>query len=122
MNGVRSLTVTFIVIYTPLATPVPNVNYIHEKMFIRLIVGIVGITSRSVKWSNTSRLDLNNKTEIDSALCLKQDICLYTVKPVFSGHSKRRPKLVCKTDCRLMQVKSIAECSKRAFCNTFDLH
>ena len=23
---------------------------------------------------------------------------------------------------RLMQVKSIAECSKRAFCNSFDLH
>ena len=30
---------------------------------------------------------------------------------------KRRPKLVCKTDDRLIQVKSIAE-----FCNTFDLH
>ena len=27
-----------------------------------------------------------------------------------------------KTNYRLMQVKSIAECSKRAFCNTFDLH
>ena len=27
-----------------------------------------------------------------------------------------------KTDYRLMQVKSIAECSKRAFCNIFDLH
>ena len=26
-----------------------------------------------------------------------------------------------KTDYCLMQVKSIAECSKRAFCNTFDL-
>ena len=41
--------------------------------------------------------------------------CLY-------GHSKRRPKLVLKTDYGLMQVKCIAECSKRAFCNTFDLH
>ena len=36
-----------------------------------------------------------------------------TVKPVFSGHSKKRPKLIFKTDYRLMQVKSIAECSKR---------
>ena len=35
-----------------------------------------------------------------------------TVKPVLSGHSKRRPKCVFKTDYRLMQVKSIAECSK----------
>ena len=47
---------------------------------------------------------------------------LNKVKPVLSGHSKRRPKLDFKTDVRLMQVKGIAECSKRAFCNTFDLH
>ena len=30
--------------------------------------------------------------------------------------------LVFKTDYHLMQVKSIAECSKGAFCNTSDLH
>ena len=30
--------------------------------------------------------------------------------------------MVSKIDYRIMQVKSIAECSKRAFCNTFDLH
>ena len=35
-----------------------------------------------------------------------------TVKPVLSGQSKRTPKLFFKTDYRLMQVKSIAECSK----------
>ena len=35
-----------------------------------------------------------------------------TVKPVLSGHSKRRQKLFFKTNYRLMQVKSIAECSK----------
>ena len=34
-----------------------------------------------------------------------------SVKPVLSGHSKRRPILVFKTDYRLMQVKGIAECS-----------
>ena len=33
-----------------------------------------------------------------------------TVKPVLSGQSKAQ-KLVFKTDYRLMQVKSIAECS-----------
>ena len=33
-------------------------------------------------------------------------------KPVWSGHSKTPPKLVFKTDYCLMQVKSIAECSK----------
>ena len=42
----------------------------------------------------------------------------HTVEPVLSGHSKRRTKLFFKTDYRLMQVKSIAECS----CYTFDLH
>ena len=35
-----------------------------------------------------------------------------TVKPVLSGNSKIRPKLVFKADYRLMQVISIAECSK----------
>ena len=39
-----------------------------------------------------------------------------TVKPVLSQ------RLVFKTNYRLMQVKSIAGCSKRAFCNILDLH
>ena len=32
-----------------------------------------------------------------------------TVKPVLSGHSKRKPKMVFKTNYRLMQVKSILQ-------------
>ena len=44
---------------------------------------------------------------------------LHTVKPVLSGHSKRRPKLVFKTDYQLIQVKSIAECSKRSILQYF---
>ena len=44
-----------------------------------------------------------------------------TVKHVVSGHSKD-PNCVFKTENRLMQVKSIAECSGGAFCNSFDLH
>ena len=47
---------------------------------------------------------------------------IYTVKPVFSGHSKIDKIKVLKTGGSLMQVKSIAECSLGAFCNTFDLH
>ena len=39
-------------------------------------------------------------------------IFVSTEKTVLSGHSKRRQKLIFKTDYRLMQVKSIAECSK----------
>ena len=44
-----------------------------------------------------------------SKACLKQPL-------------KEDQKLFFKTKYRLMQVRSIAECSKRAFCNTFDLH
>ena len=39
-----------------------------------------------------------------------------------SGHSKIDKTKVLKTNGSLMKVESIAECSKRAFCNTFDLH
>ena len=38
----------------------------------------------------------------------------YTVKPVLSGQSKLEKLNVLKTDYRLMQVKSIAECSNSA--------
>ena len=44
------------------------------------------------------------------------------VKPVLSGHSKIAKTKVLKTNGCLMKVKSIAECSLGAFCNTFDLH
>ena len=37
------------------------------------------------------------------------------IKTTIKGHSKRRQKLVFKTDYRLMQVKSIAECSKGGY-------
>ena len=45
-----------------------------------------------------------------------------TVKPVLRGHSKIDETNVLKTNGSLMKVKSIAECSLGAFCNTFDLH
>ena len=51
--------------------------------------------------------------------CTKRMI---TVKPVLSGHSKEDPEKGFKTDNRLMQVKSIVECSRGAFFSTFDLH
>ena len=46
----------------------------------------------------------------------------FTVKPVLSGHSKIDKTKVLNTNGSLMKVKRIAECSKRAFCNTFGLH
>ena len=78
---------------------------------------------------------VDRKSEIDTGITLQKEIsvplkepayaCLLrlnivdTVKPVLSGHSKRRQKLVFKTDYRLMQVKSIAECSKGSILQYF---
>ena len=42
-----------------------------------------------------------------------------TVKHVLSGNSKRRQKFVFKTHTRLMQVKSIAECSEGSILHCF---
>ena len=42
-----------------------------------------------------------------------------TVNPVLSGHSKRTEKMVFNTNHRLMQVKSIAECSKGSILQYF---
>ena len=57
-------------------------------------------------------------TNTDTDTCMH--ICLltadYTVNPVLSGHSKN------KTNYRLMQVKSIAECSNGSILQYFDLH
>ena len=36
----------------------------------------------------------------------------HTVKPVKNGHSRKEQKLFFKANYRLMQVKSIADCSK----------
>ena len=43
----------------------------------------------------------------------------YTVKPVKNGHFQIHRKLVYKTNYRLMQVKSIAECSKGSILQYF---
>ena len=42
-----------------------------------------------------------------------------TVKPVLSGHLNRTPKLVSNTNYCLIQVKSIAECSKGSILQYF---
>ena len=45
-----------------------------------------------------------------------------TVKHVFSGHSIIDKTKSLMANGILMKVKSIAECSHGAFCNTFDLY
>ena len=47
---------------------------------------------------------------------------IHTVKPVLNGHSKIDKTKIFRTNGSLMKVKSIAECSLGAFCNTLDLH
>ena len=54
-----------------------------------------------------------------TSISLNLHVFYSALKPVLNGHSQKDRKLVFKTDYRLMQVKSIAECS---FCNTFNLH
>ena len=48
-----------------------------------------------------------------------ESIIRNTVKPVLSCHSKKDQKLVFMTDYGLMQVKSIAECSKGSILQYF---
>ena len=50
--------------------------------------------------------------KLDYLYLYHEKLPLSTVKPVLSSHSQKDRKLVFKTDYRLMQVKSIAECSK----------
>ena len=42
-----------------------------------------------------------------------------TVKPVYSDHCQKDKKLVFNTNYRLMQIKSIAECSKGSILQYF---
>ena len=44
------------------------------------------------------------------------------IKTCLISHAQKDHKSVFKTNYRLMQAKSIAECSFGAFCNTLDLH
>ena len=61
-------------------------------------------------------VDVLNEEELKSP---SAKVVCSTVKPVLSGHSKRTQKLVFKTDYCLMQVKSIAECSKGSILQYF---
>ena len=59
---------------------------------------------------------------LDQLMRLWYKLYKYTVKPVLIGHSKKDKTKVLEANGSLMKVKSIAECSLGAFCNTFDLY
>ena len=69
----------------------------------------------------TSSVPLSIKRTLMLELSSSPTNCLQgnKVKPVLSGHSKRRQKLVFKANYRLMQVKCIAECSKGSIMQYF---
>ena len=63
-------------------------------------------------------MDIGIDFDYSSDLCQQVHLKVayaHSVKPVLNSHSKKDQKLVFRTDYSLMQVKSIAECSKRAF-------
>ena len=62
-------------------------------------------------WHLGSMLYLHTDTDTCMHIFILADD--YTVKPVLSGHSKK------KTNYRLMQVKSITECSKGSILQSF---
>ena len=76
-----------------------------------------------LKWSWAQAYQTNHSWHLGSILYLHTDTdtCMHiwlltadhTVKPVLSGHSKK------KTNYRLMQVKSIAKCSKGSILQSF---
>ena len=55
---------------------------------------------------------------------INQVVRVFTLRysETLNGHSIIDKTEVLKTNASLMKVESIAERSKRAFCNTFDLH
>ena len=62
-----------------------------------------------------------NKTESgpNQKMVCHKHIVLNTVNPVKNGHTQKDRKLVFKTSYSLMQVKSIAECSKGSILQYF---
>ena len=84
---------------------------LHSLCLLPEYRGLVWFDSNTVYYGDFQTTKHRKNVSFQkSALFLCSHGC--TVKPVLSGHSERRRKLFLKTDYRLMQVKSIAECSK----------
>ena len=112
------------------ATSKGSDQHAHTHSLIRAFATCLNILRTFIRlsiWSSSHRtLDCRVSTRL---LLAVTSFCILsatftaaqrnTVKPVSSGHSKRRPKLVFKTDDCLMQVKSIAECSKGSILKYF---
>ena len=85
---------------------ITKISVIRNSLTI-LTTGPVTDHTSEVWWKSGQSLSQMDKT---------------TVRPVVSGHSKIDKTKVLKTNGSLMKVKCIAECSRGAFCSTFDLY
>ena len=65
-------------------------------------------------FSRLENLKIHNRSHTG-----KTSNLVITVKPVISGHADRPPKLVLNIDHPLMQIKSMAECSKGSILQYF---
>ena len=97
-----------------------NLEY-NYRYFIGLVLGSVSLElngffytiPRNKKKVSYLNLFCDNRQQFGFSIFnpFHSDGLSYTVKPVLSGHLKIEPKIVFKTDYRLIQVESIAECS-----------
>ena len=74
-----------------------------------------------MKLENKGHLWIGNDSH-NKTVKMAEENHWYAVKPVLAATQKKTKNRDFKTENGLMQVKSIAECSKRAFCNSFDMH
>ena len=96
----------------------PRSDYFFRSSLIR-VCPVCYSDTHFVNFSPGNQHFISDQTEKSVREILEQ--LPYTVKPVLSGHSKITPKLVFKAHYRLMQVKSIAECSEGSILQYFRL-
>ena len=71
------------------------------------------------KLAVSGRQGKHRQTPVDTAIEKLRTQIVSTVKPKYNGHSQKDQKLGFKIDYRLMQVESIAECSKGSILQYF---
>ena len=91
----------------------------HEKRYLLLFYKL---TSKAIQRVLNDKFRYEIEDHLSAHVLMNLLNKLSTVKPVLSGHSQKDQKWVFKTNYRLMQFKSIAECSTGSILHTFDLH
>ena len=71
------------------------------------------------KLAVSGRQGKHRQTPVDTAIETLRTQIVSTVKPVYNRHSKKDQNWVSRTNYRLMQVKTVAECSKGSILQYF---